>query len=83
MARLFGLFNINIYFCIRLRKVRAFSSAGLEHLPYCKSAASSFGGSNPSLPTRLRDLNCGSNLFFFMAFSLLEFLDIATYLNVK
>ena len=47
MVRLFGLFNINIYFCIRLRKVRAFSSAGLEHLPYKQRV----GGSNPSTPT--------------------------------
>ena len=47
IASLFGFFNINIYFCIRLRKVRAFSSAGLEHLPYKQRV----GGSNPSTPT--------------------------------
>ena len=32
-----------------LTKVRAFSSAGLEHLPYKQRV----GGSNPSTPTRM------------------------------
>ena len=36
------------YLCNRLRKVRAFSSAGLEHLPYKQRV----GGSNPSTPTK-------------------------------
>ena len=35
------------YLCTRLRQVRAFSSAGLEHLPYKQRV----GGSNPSTPT--------------------------------
>ena len=36
-----------LYLCTRLRQVRAFSSAGLEHLPYKQRV----GGSNPSTPT--------------------------------
>ena len=36
------------YLCNRLQEVRAFSSAGLEHLPYKQRV----GGSNPSTPTK-------------------------------
>ena len=37
------------YLCNRLRKqARAFSSVGLEHLPYKQRV----GGSNPSTPTK-------------------------------
>ncbi len=36
------------YLCTRLQKVRALSSAGLEHLPYKQRV----GGSNPSAPTK-------------------------------
>ena len=43
----FARFNIYVYLCNRLRKARAFSSAGLEHLPYKQRV----GGSNPSTPT--------------------------------
>ena len=43
----FAQLKLNDYFCNRLRKVRAFSSAGLEHLPYKQRV----GGSNPSTPT--------------------------------
>ena len=35
------------YLCTRLHKARAFSSVGLEHLPYKQRV----GGSNPSTPT--------------------------------
>ena len=48
-----------------LTKVRAFSSAGLEHLPYKQRV----GGSNPSTPTRM--VSCSSFLgygdFFFVS----------------
>ena len=41
-----------------LRRTRAFSSVGLEHLPYKQRV----GGSNPSTPTRK---GCNRNLFIF------------------
>ena len=46
----FSLFTFHyfLYLCTRLRKARAFSSAGLEHLPYKQRV----GGSNPSTPTK-------------------------------
>ena len=43
----FGGNKKSLYLCTRLRKVRALSSAGLEHLPYKQRV----GGSNPSAPT--------------------------------
>ena len=42
-----SLFTFLSYLCTRLEK-RAFSSAGLEHLPYKQRV----GGSNPSTPTK-------------------------------
>ena len=46
--KIFVSFIKSIYLCTRLlQKVRAFSSAGLEHLPYKQRV----GGSNPSTPT--------------------------------
>ena len=51
----FAQFKQNDYFCNRLRKVRAFSSAGLEHLPYKQRV----GGSNPSTPTTLGSFQSG------------------------
>ena len=44
---LFLISHFSLYLCTRLQKVRAFSSAGLEHLPYKQRV----GGSNPSTPT--------------------------------
>ena len=41
---MFGGFKKTPYLCTRLQKARAFSSAGLEHLPYKQRV----GGSNPS-----------------------------------
>ena len=55
----FAQLKLNDYFCNRLRKVRAFSSAGLEHLPYKQRV----GGSNPSTPTRERGLILIKSLF--------------------
>ena len=46
-GKTFGSVGNSCYLCNRLRKVRAFSSAGLEHLPYKQRV----GGSNPSTPT--------------------------------
>ena len=43
----FLISHFSLYLCTRLQKVRAFSSAGLEHLPYKQRV----GGSNPSAPT--------------------------------
>ena len=43
----FFLFTFLSYLCTRLEN-RAFSSAGLEHLPYKQRV----GGSNPSTPTK-------------------------------
>ena len=37
-----------VYLCTRLQEARAFSSVGLEHLPYKQRV----GGSNPSTPTK-------------------------------
>ena len=48
VAEKFGGVENCLYLCNRLRKVRALSSAGLEHLPYKQRV----GGSNPSTPTR-------------------------------
>ncbi len=47
--------------CTRFQKAGAFSSAGLEHLPYKQRV----GGSNPSTPTKefQRDM---LELFFFV-----------------
>ena len=51
---LFGRTRKNTYLCIALRnKARAFSSAGLEHLPYKQRV----GGSNPSTPTTQKSRN--------------------------
>ena len=36
-----------LYLCTHLKQVRAFSSVGLEHLPYKQRV----GGSTPSTPT--------------------------------
>ena len=47
VAQKFGGTGNCLYLCNRLRKVRALSSAGLEHLPYKQRV----GGSNPSAPT--------------------------------
>ena len=44
--------------CTRFQKAGAFSSAGLEHLPYKQRV----GGSNPSTPTR--EFRNQSGLFF-------------------
>ena len=44
---MFARFGKNAYLCNRLQEARAFSSAGLEHLPYKQRV----GGSNPSTPT--------------------------------
>ena len=65
----FFYFNFSPYLCTRLQKGfakhfapqgqrRAFSSAGLEHLPYKQRV----GGSNPSTPTKEFQRNLG--LFF-------------------
>ena len=43
----FCRFVKNAYLCTRFQEARAFSSAGLEHLPYKQRV----GGSNPSTPT--------------------------------
>ena len=46
-ANLFGRTEQKAYLCTRFSAVRAFSSVGLEHLPYKQRV----GGSNPSTPT--------------------------------
>ena len=46
--KLFGVYYYNTYLCTRFQEVRAFSSAGSEHLPYKQRV----GGSNPSTPTK-------------------------------
>ena len=48
MVQKFGGYKKTPYLCTRLQEVRAFSSAGLEHLPYKQRV----GGSNPSTPTQ-------------------------------
>ena len=48
MAQSFCLYVKVLIFAPLLRKARAFSSAGSEHLPYKQRV----GGSNPSTPTR-------------------------------
>ena len=54
----FFYFIFSPYLCTRLQKVRALSSAGLEHLPYKQRV----GGSNPSAPTK--EFRNYSGLFF-------------------
>ena len=52
-----------MYLCIAFREKRAFSSAGLEHLPYKQRV----GGSNPSTPTKQKvslPKGCEALLFF-------------------
>ena len=50
MAQSFCLYIKVLIFAPLLRKARAFSSAGSEHLPYKQRV----GGSNPSTPTKKR-----------------------------
>ena len=51
-----------MYLCTRNSQERAFSSVGLEHLPYKQRV----GGSNPSTPTNKKRFVL--NLFFFRLF---------------
>ena len=62
VAEKFGGTKKKSYLCNRLRKVRALSSAGLEHLPYKQRV----GGSNPSAPTGVFPVIhfCGCRDFF-------------------
>ena len=61
---LFGRTRKNTYLCIAFRnKARAFSSAGLEHLPYKQRV----GGSNPSTPTTQKSRNLTWLRDFFLA----------------
>ncbi len=62
VAEKFGGVENCLYLCNRLRKVRALSSAGLEHLPYKQRV----GGSNPSAPTGVFPVIhlCGCRDFF-------------------
>ena len=62
VAEKFGETEKTSYLCSRLRKVRALSSAGLEHLPYKQRV----GGSNPSAPTGVFPVIhiCGCRDFF-------------------
>ena len=62
-AKKFGGFKKNAYLCTRLQEVRAFSSVGLEHLPYKQRV----GGSNPSTPTKERLQQKCCDLFSFSA----------------
>ena len=57
---MFGGLKKTSYLCTRLQKARAFSSAGLEHLPYKQRV----GGSNPSTPTK--EFRSNSKLFFLL-----------------
>ena len=64
-ASKFGHDKKCLYLCNRLRQAtRALSSAGLEHLPYKQRV----GGSNPSAPTRARDISTAGVFFAFTAF---------------
>lgn len=60
----FWRFGKSDYLCTRLQEARALSSAGLEHLPYKQRV----GGSNPSAPTRVRDISTAGVSFAFTAF---------------
>ena len=63
-GNLFGRTRKNTYLCIAFRnKARAFSSAGLEHLPYKQRV----GGSNPSTPTTQKSRNLTWLRDFFLA----------------
>ncbi len=57
----FSHFTFLLYLCTRLEKLRALSSAGLEHLPYKQRV----GGSNPSAPTRSQDVR--NHILFFIS----------------
>ena len=58
----FSHFTFLLYLCTRLEKLRALSSAGLEHLPYKQRV----GGSNPSAPTKSQDVR--NHILFFFVF---------------
>ena len=61
-------FKKSMYLCIAFREKRAFSSAGLEHLPYKQRV----GGSNPSTPTKQKvSLPKGCEAFSFFAYDVL------------
>ena len=65
-ASKFGHDKKCLYLCNRLRQAtRALSSAGLEHLPYKQRV----GGSNPSAPTRARDISTAGVFFAFYGLS--------------
>ena len=69
----FGGEEKSLYLCTRLQEARAFSSVGLEHLPYKQRV----GGSNPSTPTLgcfPRGLSGLRGIFLFFYFSSLLFL---------
>ena len=69
-GNLFGRTRKNTYLCIAFRnKARAFSSAGLEHLPYKQRV----GGSNPSTPTTQKSRNLTWLRDFFLANELGKF----------
>ena len=62
-AKKFGHIKKKQYLCTRFRKERAFSSAGLEHLPYKQRV----GGSNPSTPTTIsRNQNLVAIFFIYI-----------------
>ena len=62
-CKLFGQTQKKPYLCIAFRnKARAFSSAGLEHLPYKQRV----GGSNPSAPTQKQISLSNSKARFFV-----------------
>ena len=68
-ASKFGHDKKCLYLCNRLRQAtRALSSAGLEHLPYKQRV----GGSNPSAPTRVRDISTADVSFAFTGFMLYD-----------
>ena len=57
----FGGYKKTPYLCIAF-KTRAFSSAGLEHLPYKQRV----GGSNPSTPTSKSCISRSCRIFCFI-----------------
>ena len=59
-AKKFGSIAEKPYLCIAFEEARAFSSAGLEHLPYKQRV----GGSNPSTPTQRQSCCLSASGFF-------------------
>ena len=79
VAEKFGAFAKPSYLCIRNQETRAFSSVGLEHLPYKQRV----GGSNPSTPTGVVPVVASAAAGFFMIFFCYHLLKFQAFCSLS